>query len=83
MIDANRKRIAMIFLALTILWFVVLGLLETRYVISVFRHQRTLHDVLGLIYEEQIEGINFVLIIVYLIPGVFFWAVYQRFRRYY
>ena len=81
MTDANRKRIAMASRIFMILWFVGLALLEARYAISVFRQRPTVRHVLSTIYEEQIEGINFVLMIIFLIPGVFAWAVYRRFRR--
>ena len=64
-----------------ILWFVGLALLEARYVIGVFRQRPTVYHLLGTIYEEQIEGINFVLVVIFLIPGVFAWAVYRRFKR--
>ena len=83
MTDANRKRIAMASRIFMILWFVGLALLEARYVISVFRQRPTFQNVLNTIYEEQIEGINFVLMVIFLIPGVFSWAVYRRFRRTY
>jgi hypothetical protein len=83
MTDANRKRIAMACRVFTILWFAGIVLLETRYVISVFRQRATVHHVLNTIYEEQIEGINSVLVIIFLIPGIFSWAVYRRFRRFY
>jgi hypothetical protein len=36
---------------------------------------------LGIIYEEQIEGINFIVLFVYLVPGLFAWLMYRRFRR--
>ena len=83
MTDANRKRIAMASWIFMILWLAGIALLEARYIISVFRQRATVHHVLGTIYEEQIEGINFVLMIIFLIPGVFSWAVYRRFRRSY
>ena len=83
MTDENRKRIAMASRIFMILWFVGLALLEARYVIGIFRQRPTFYHVLGTIYEEQIEGINFVLLIIFLIPGVFSWAVYRRFRRLY
>jgi arginine exporter protein ArgO len=83
MTDENRKRIAMACRIFTILWFVGLAVLEARYVISVFRQRPTVHHVLNTIYEEQIEGINFVLMLIFLIPGVFSWAVYRRFKRSY
>ena len=47
------------------------------------RYQNTLHDILGTIYEEQIEGINFVTLIIFLVPGVFAWFMYRRFRQEY
>ena len=83
MTDANRKRIALACRIFMILWFVGLAVLEARYVISVFRQRPTVQHVLRTIYEEQIEGINFVLLIIFLIPGVFSWAVYRRFKRSY
>jgi hypothetical protein len=81
MTDETRKRIAMAARIFVILWFVGIALLEARYVISVFRQRPTVHHMLRTIYEEQIEGINFVLMVIFLIPGVFSWAVYRRFRR--
>ena len=81
--DATKKRISTASLVFTIVWFVFILLLEVRYVTSVVRHQQTFHNVLGTIYEDQIEGINFVLVIVFLIPGFFAWAVHRRFRRKY
>jgi hypothetical protein len=36
---------------------------------------------LGIIYEEQIEGINFIVLFLYLVPGLFAWLMYRRFRR--
>ena len=83
MTDTTKKRIAMACRIFTILWFVGLAVLEARYVISVFRQRPTVHHVLNTIYEEQIEGINFVLLLIFLIPGVFSWAVYRRFKRSY
>ena len=81
MTDSTRKRIAMGSRIFMIVWFVGLALLEARYVISVFRQRATVHHVLNTIYEEQIEGINSVLMVIFLIPGVFSWAVYRRFKR--
>ena len=81
MIDATRKRIAMACRIFTILWFVGIALLEARYVISVFRQRSTVHHVLGTIYEEQIEGINFIILFVYLVPGLFSWLMYRRFKK--
>ena len=83
MTDANRKRIAMASRIFMILWFVGIALLEASYVISVFRQRPTVHHMWKTIYEEQIEGINIVLMIIYLVPGVFAWAVYRRFKRSY
>ena len=80
---STRKAISVVCLIFSILWFVFIGLLEAHYVRSVVQHQSTLHDILGIIYEEQIEGINFVVVVVFLIPGVFAWAVHRRFRREY
>ena len=80
---STRKGIAIACLVFTILWFVVIGLLEARYIRYVVSHEKTLHDVLGTIYEEQIEGINFVVLLIFLIPGVFSWVMYRRFKREY
>ena len=66
-----------------ILWFVWIGLLEVRYVRSVLRDQNGLYDILGTIYEEQIEGINFVTLVILLIPAVFALLLYRRFRSEY
>src|SRR5256885_17068820 len=78
MSPSTRKTISVVCLVFAIAWFVLIGLLETHYVRGLLRHQSTLHDILGTIYEEQIEGINFVVLIVFLIPGVFAWAVHRR-----
>ena len=83
MTPSTRKTISVVCLVFAILWFVSLGLGEAHYVRNVLRQQTTLHNILGTIYEEQIEGINFVMLVVFVIPGVFAWAVYRRFRREY
>ena len=83
MTPSTRKTISVVCLVFAILWFVLLALGEAHYVRGILRQQTTLHDVLGTIYEEQIEGINFVMLVVFVIPGVFAWAVYRRFRREY
>ena len=66
-----------------ILWFVWIGLLEVRYVRSVLRDQNGLYDILGTIHEEQIEGINFVTLVILLIPGAFALLMYRWFRSEY
>ena len=82
--NANtRKNISVVFLCITILWFAVILIFESRYLVSVLRQQATLPDVLGTIYEEQIEGINFVVLLVYLIPGLFSLVMYSRFKKSY
>ena len=83
MSPSTRKTISLVCLVFAILWSVFIGLLEAHYVRGVMRTQNNLHDILGTIYEEQIEGINFVVFIVCLIPGVFLWVVHRRFRRQY
>ena len=83
MTDENRKRIATACRIFTILWFVGIAVLEARYCINVFRQRPTVNHMLRTVYEEQIEGINFVLLLIFLIPGVFSWAVYRRFKRSY
>jgi hypothetical protein len=68
-----------------ILWFVVIAVLEVHYVFSVLRQEAHLrhYHLLRMIYEEQIEGINFLLVIIFLIPGAFAWLLYMRFRQEY
>ena len=83
MSPSTRKTISVVCLVFAILWFLFIGFREAHYVRGVMRHQTTLHDILGTIYEEQIEGINFVILIVFLIPGVFAWFMYRRFRQQY
>jgi hypothetical protein len=82
--NANtRKTISAVFFCIAIFWFAIILIFESRYLISVFRQQATLRDVLGTIYEEQIEGINFVMLLVYLIPGLFSLVMYSRFKQSY
>lgn len=78
---ATRKTVSIVFLCITILWLSVILLFETRYLIGVFRQQSTVRHAFGTIYEEQIEGINFIVLIIYLIPGAFSWFMYRRFRK--
>ena len=79
----TRKTISVVFLWIAIFWFAAILIFESRYLISVFRQQATLRDVLGTIYEEQIEGINFLILVVYLVPGLFAWLMYSRFKKSY
>ena len=79
----TRKTIKAIFFWFTIIWFVVILVFESRYLIGVFRQQHALRPALGIIYEEQIEGINFIVLFVYLVPGLFAWLMYRRFRKEY
>jgi hypothetical protein len=83
MSPSTRKAISVVCLVFAILWFLFIGFREARYVRSIMRHQTTLHDILGTIYEEQIEGINFITLIIFLVPGVFAWFMYRRFRQEY
>ena len=78
---ATRKTISIGCLWFSVLWFAFIMLLEWRYLIGVIRHQKNFHDVVGTIYEEQIEGINFVMLFVYLVPGIFALVVYRRFKK--
>ena len=81
--NANtRKTIKAVFLCFTIIWFAVILLFESRYLIGVFRQQGAFRHALGIIYEEQVEGINFIILFVYLVPGLFAWFIYRRFRKY-
>jgi len=80
---STRKTVSIVFLCFTIIWFAVILVFEARYLVSVFRQQRAFRDVLGTIYEEQIEGINFIILVVYLIPGLFAWAIHKRFKKEY
>ena len=81
--DATRKIISNICLGFTIVWFVFILIFESRYMIGVFRTQSTFRDAIGTVYEEQIEGINFVIMLVYLIPGLFTLVMYRRFKQSY
>jgi len=80
---STRKTVSIVFLCFTIIWFAVILVFEARYLVSVFRQQRAFRDVLGTIYEEQIEGINFIILVVYLVPGLFAWAMHKRFKKEY
>jgi hypothetical protein len=83
MSPSTRKTISLICLVFAILWFLFIGFREAHYVRGVIRHQTNLHDILGTIYEEQIEGINFIKLVIFLVPGVFAWFMYRRFRQEY
>ena len=76
-----RKRIAVAFLVVAIVWFAIIGLLELRYLINVVRERPTFHHVVRTTYEEQIQGVNFLLVLVYLVPGLFCWVMYARFKK--
>lgn len=80
---STRKTIAAVFLGFTIIWFAAILLFESRYLFSVLRQQRAFRDALGTIYEEQIEGINFIILFVCLVPGLFAWVMYWRFKKEY
>ena len=80
---ATRKTISLVCLCFAIVWFAIVVRFESRYLIGVFRHQATFRDVIQTIYEEQIEGINFIVLFVYLIPGVFALVMYWRFKKEY
>ena len=80
---STRKTISIVFLCFTIIWFVTILLFEARYLVGVFRQQRAFRDALGIIYEEQIEGINFIVLLIFLIPGIFGWIMYWRFKKEY
>ena len=78
---ATRKTISIVFLCFSVFWFAFILLFESRYLIGVFRHQATFRDVMKTIYEEQIEGTNFVILVLYLIPGLFALVIYRRFKK--
>jgi ABC-type enterochelin transport system permease subunit len=80
---STRKTVSIVFLCFTLIWFAAILVFEARYLISVFRQQRAFRDALGIIYEEQIEGINIIILVVYLIPGLFAWVMYKRFKKEY
>jgi hypothetical protein len=80
---ALRKRMAAVFLVVTIAWFAIIGLMEARYLIRLLREKPTVHHVVKTVYEEQIEGINFLLVLIFLVPGLFSWAMYARFKKEY
>jgi hypothetical protein len=81
--DATRKTISIVCLVFTIVWFVVLAIFESRYLIGVLRAEATFRAAMGIVYEEQIEGINFIILLVYLIPGLFALVMYRRFKQSY
>jgi hypothetical protein len=81
--NATRKTIKIVCLVITIVWFALIVIFESRYLIGVFRAQSTFRKVMGTIYEEQIEGINFITFFVYLVPGLFTLVMYRRFRKSY
>ena len=78
---ATRKTISIVFLCFSVLWFAFILLFESRYLIGVLRHQATFRVVMKTIYEEQIEGTNFVILVLYLIPGLFALVIYRRFKK--
>jgi hypothetical protein len=78
---ATRKTTSIVCLCFAVLWFVFIVLLESRYLFGVFRHQPTFRAVMGTVYEEQIEGINFIILLIYLIPGIFALVMYWRFNK--
>ena len=80
---STRKTISLVFRWLSFIWFAALLVFELRYLIGVFRQQPAFRGALGIVYEEQIEGINFIILIVYLIPGLFAWAMHKRFKKEY
>ena len=80
--SANLRRIRIICLCFSILWFVLLAVFEARYLIGLSHVQPTFRAILDIVYEEQIEGINFIVLLMYLAPGIFTWFVYRRFRKY-
>jgi uncharacterized RDD family membrane protein YckC len=77
----TRKTISIVCLCFSLLWFAFIVLFESRYLIGVFRHQPTFRAVMRTVYEEQIEGINFIVLVVYLIPGLLALVMYRRFKK--
>ena len=80
---STRKTISLVFRWFSLIWFAALLVFELRYLIGVFRQQPALRGALGIVYEEQIEGINFIILLIYLIPGLFGWAMHKRFKKQY
>jgi len=79
--DSTRKTISIVALIVAMVWFALIAIFESRYLITVFRAQKTFRDALVTVYEEQIEGINFIILLVYLIPGFFALVMYRRFKK--
>ena len=80
--NANTRKILKIFfLWFAILWFAAIVVFESRYLIGVVRQQHSFGAALSTVYEEQIEGINFLILFVYLVPGLFAWFMNRRFRK--
>ena len=80
---AARKRVAVVFLVITIAWFAIIGVMEAHYLVRLILERPTVHHVLNTVYEEQIQSGRFLLVLIFLAPGLFFWAMYARFRREY
>ena len=83
MTQSTLRTVSNVCLVFAILWFVGIAILELHYVFSVLREEAHLrhYHLLRIIYEEQIQGINFLLVIIFLIPGAFAWFMYVRFRQ--
>jgi hypothetical protein len=78
---ATRKTISIVCLCFSLLWFAFIVLFESHYLIGVFRSHPTFRAVMRTVYEEQIEGINFIVLVVYLIPGLLALVMYRRFKK--
>jgi hypothetical protein len=83
MTRSTLRIISKLCLVFAIVWFVGIAVLEVHYVFSVLRQEAHLrhYHLLYMIYEEQIEGINFILVIIFLVPGAFAWLMHRRFRQ--
>jgi hypothetical protein len=82
---STLRIISKVCLVFAIVWFVGIAVLEVHYVFSVLRQEANLrhYHLLYMVYEEQIEGINFILVIIFLVPGAFAWLMHRRFRHEY
>jgi hypothetical protein len=83
MTRSTLRIISKVCLVFAIVWFLGIAVLEVHYVFSVLRQEANLrhYHLLHMIYEEQIEGISFVRMIIFLVPGAFAWLLYRRFRH--
>ncbi len=75
-----KGTLSVVFLVLAILWFAIFALLEVLYIIRVFMKEPGIYYALRTILNEQAEGINPVITIILLMPGIGAFHLYKRFK---